>query len=174
MIEESNLEREPAAPSSLDEVLRDAVTATLDSLGICTLAQHAQVSRWSTWPDPVAFIGCKGENDGSMAVGTSWSFLRKTDPSSSTCEEDLLDWSRELANLLLGGLKTALLRRGIKTRMGLPVTVSGRDVVAATNAERTSLSFDTSGGVVVVSLDLSVSASAQPEVDAFADEMTFF
>jgi len=40
----------------------------------------------------------------------------------------LADWSRELANLLAGSLKTALLRQGIIIELGLPASLLGSEV----------------------------------------------
>lgn len=79
------------------------------------------------WSDPVALIGFAGPHAaGSLAIATPLALLRATHPSSKDAsEDDLLDWSREMANLFLGSFKLELVRRGVSIEMGLPTTVLG-------------------------------------------------
>lgn len=52
--------------------------------------------------------------------------LQASHPSRSSATEDLADWAAELANLVLGKLKTRLQSSGVVIQLGLPTTFTTR------------------------------------------------
>jgi CheY-specific phosphatase CheX len=79
------------------------------------------------WLDPIAVIGFGGESlRGSVSFEVPWRVLQASHPSRSSATEDLADWASELANLVLGKLKTRLRSMGVVIQLGLPTTFTTR------------------------------------------------
>lgn len=116
----------------------ESVRAFVTSLDQELTSVETRETRSMVGPHPVALIGFAGDRAaGVLALGTPWTFLRKTHPMGAAAAEDgLLDWSRELANLMLGGLKWAMLERGVRIDMGLPSTVLGEPVEVRSASSR--------------------------------------
>ena len=71
--------------------------------------------------DPGAVIGFAGSQAaGTLSLRVPWRVLHSTYPCALGSEEDLLDWLREISNLVLGGIKQAFLERGIVFEIGCP------------------------------------------------------
>ena len=119
----------PKDPLDLAAILRLSTVATLETRGVMATFAGRVAADWSSWRDPIAFVGFGGDRvRGALTVGAPWDFLRTTDPGCGTSHDDLLDWSRELANLLLVSIKAALLPRDVRMPLGLPVSNSGSAV----------------------------------------------
>lgn len=82
-----------------------------------------------SWYHPVAIIGFAGKSiAGTLCLATPWELLRRSNPSNDPLGDgDLLDWSRELSNLLLGSIKLSLLDRDLPVEMGIPTSVLSAD-----------------------------------------------
>jgi hypothetical protein len=60
-----------------------------------------------------------------------WELLRATHPEQAPDDAQLVDWSRELANLVLGAVKARLLERGFLLQMGTPTSPRSAAEIAA-------------------------------------------
>jgi CheY-specific phosphatase CheX len=90
----------------------------------------------------VAVIGLAGmEMRGSLVVGTTPNLLVLTHPltkdRSKLDEDQLRDWSGELANQLIGRIKIRLLAHGITISLGTPTTMSGRELTLGSALKNT-------------------------------------
>lgn len=65
---------------------------------------------------------------GSVLVSAPWSLIAAICPTGTEDAEELVDWSRELANLLAGFFKSALLPYGLTLSIGLPTSVVSLDM----------------------------------------------
>jgi chemotaxis protein CheX len=78
----------------------------------------------------LSVIGFGGDHlRGSLVVAASNGVIRATHPAAgqdgaALSDDELRDWAGELANQLLGRIKTKLLARGIVIQMSTPTTIS--------------------------------------------------
>lgn len=126
-----------------DDALRSALAALVratgvelfHSLGLALRHDGTFDPRGPVWADPVSFVGFGGSSmAGALIVSAPWPLMATTSPSAERRPEVLADWSRELANLLLGGLKMSLVRRGLSVQIGLPTSVVSSDLRISTSA----------------------------------------
>ncbi len=83
---------------------------------------------------PAALLGFAGPQvAGTVSLFLDWLALQRTHPKPAAEPSELLDWLRELSNLLVGKVKVDLSRRGVAINMGLPTSIVGQ-----------ALGFDTS------------------------------
>jgi CheY-specific phosphatase CheX len=92
-----------------------------------TLSEGEPCDPVGDWLDPIAVIGFGGETlRGSVSFEVPWRVLQASHPSRSSATEDLVDWVGEIANLVLGKLKTKLRGQGVSIQLGLPTTFTTR------------------------------------------------
>lgn len=74
-------------------------------------------------------------------------------------DASLADWSGELANQLLGRLKTKLLHYQVTINMGLPVVVAGGEITLVTMPRQITRHYSFSSGLgnVLIRLDMELS-----------------
>lgn len=76
------------------------------------------------WRDPVSILGFVSDDmAGSVIVSAPWPLIGSMCPTGTDDTEALVDWSRELANLLAGSFKSTLLSYGVTLEIGLPTSV---------------------------------------------------
>lgn len=142
----------------LAELVRSAGTELFASLDLPLVHDGAFDPSRPIWSDPVSFLGFGGEKmAGSLVVSAPWPLMAKTSPVGEHQPEVLADWSRELANMMLGGLKIALLRRGLHVQIGLPTSVVSTDLRIST-ASRSAIGerFRLGRHALLVALDCVV------------------
>ena len=161
----------------LREIMCGSVSQVFTGFGLEAVEIEDPDPACTSWYHPVAIVGFAGKSiAGTVCVATPWDFLRKTYPADAPTEGDLLDWSRELSNLLLGALKASLLTRRITVEMGIPASVISADFRMQVSAGTpllqlfrcdatpfpTLLSAELAEGV-----DLSVAPEPKPAADMF-------
>jgi hypothetical protein len=84
------------------------------------------------WQRPLSILPFTGvELAGSLLLAAPFELMGETTPSGEQDHDALADWSRELANLLAGSLRTSLLRQGIIIELGIPASLLGSEVRVA-------------------------------------------
>lgn len=112
--------------TQLNDAVIHSTTEVLASHGISADYESGQGASETAWADTLAIIGLGGQKlRGSVVLSVPASLLARSHPTRGSTPEDLADWLAELANLLLGRIKTQLLGRGISIQLGTPVTISG-------------------------------------------------
>lgn len=105
-----------------DAVVAAAKTVFAD-IGVSAVQVEESQAVDSVATDPAASIGFAGsEAAGTLSLLIPWRVLEGTYPCPQGSRDDLLDWLRELSNLLLGGIKAAFLERGIRFEIGCPTS----------------------------------------------------
>jgi hypothetical protein len=114
---------------AMSELLAESVCEVFASSGVEVTRDSGPDDAGVSWYHPVAIIGFAGKNiAGTLCLATPWELLRSSNPSNEALVDgDLLDWSRELSNLLLGSIKLALLDRDLPVEMGIPTSVLSAD-----------------------------------------------
>jgi hypothetical protein len=106
--------------ASLEEILADSCRKLFSAYGIDITTGGAPDS-----PQPllgrIHFVG--REMSGNLTIGLDREQLEKTLPVKTDRQVDLEDWVRELANQLMGLVKTRLQNRGVNLMLSLPLTV---------------------------------------------------
>ncbi len=121
----------------LSDMLRAAVTELFASLGVSLQYEGPFDPSRAVWPDPVALVGFAGEHmAGSLVLSAPWPMMAITNPVGDHGPEALADWSRELSNMTLGGVKLALLERGVHVSIGLPTSLVSTDLRIETTSRR--------------------------------------
>ncbi len=121
--------------AQLAAMLRDTGLDLLGSLGVPVQDDAPFDPGQAVWSDPVSLVGFAGNSlAGTMIVSAPWPLMARTSPIADHRPEGLADWSRELSNMMLGGLKIALLRRGLELQMGLPASVVSSDMRIKTSS----------------------------------------
>ncbi len=141
-------------------MLRDAGLALLESLGIDAQDDGPFDPAQALWSDPVSLVGFAGSAiAGTLIVSAPWPLMARTTPIDDHRPESLADWSRELSNMMLGGLKAALMGRGLDLQMGLPASVVSSDMrITTTSHNPIGNRFDCGGQGLLVALDWMISA----------------
>lgn len=108
----------------IDEAAGSATERVLASLAIPIGRRHSFDPRTQQWRDPVSILGFVSDDmAGSVIVSAPWPLMGSLCPTRTDDTEDLVDWSRELSNLLAGAFKSALLPYGVTLQIGLPTSV---------------------------------------------------
>jgi CheY-specific phosphatase CheX len=125
----------------------------------------------------LAIIGFGGAEDapslrGSLILSANHGLLERSCPAPRVAgqvgcsAETLQDWIGELANQLLGRLKSRLLAHGVTIQLGTPTTVSGLELrvrSCAADRQATPLWFVAGDDWLVVRLDALASPNAKLE-----------
>ncbi len=154
----------PAQRNALTPILSRSLSDLCAHLGREAAEIRSLESSRVRWTAPIALIGFAGPAMvGSLAVGTPFDLLRATHPIPGPSEDDLLDWSREIANLLLGSFKLELMRRGVEIQMGLPTSAIA-EAVELRCASGTGITINTevTSGTTI---QLFTDAALAPDVD---------
>jgi hypothetical protein len=98
------------------------------------------------------FIGFFGPTlRGTLTIFAPTSFMRATYPlraaDGTVGDLQLLDWSSEIANQLLGRLKNKLVGRGMELEMSLPKTLLAAGVFVATGGPKSVCALTFTNGV---------------------------
>ncbi len=106
------------------DILADATVELFASIGLPVVltgqVSHRAVSRSESF----AIIGLTGHLRGSLILSMPAGFLMGSHPVRSRNPEDLCDWLAELANLLLGRVKSKLLVHGVSIELSTPMAIS--------------------------------------------------
>jgi CheY-specific phosphatase CheX len=112
--------------SRLNDIVIAAVDEVLSSAGIATAYAGSEVCGASRWSELIAIIGLGGDKlCGSVVLSVPLALLARSHPARAAGRDDLADWLGELANLLLGQIKSRLLAREVSIVMSTPLTLSG-------------------------------------------------
>jgi CheY-specific phosphatase CheX len=167
-------ERPPDGESLTREPLDDGVRLELaDMLSRCgksLLETHGVDAERAETPDVashgavLAFIGFFGDGlRGTLVVDACRALLARSYPACGHApdDDDLIDWSGELANLLLGRLKSELLGCGVAIRVGTPAVVSGEAMAALDSLHpvgRVTCRFEAQGAWMRARLEVTAEA----------------
>jgi hypothetical protein len=106
--------------ASLEEILADSCRRLFSAYGVDITTGGAPDT-----PQPllgrIHFVG--RDMSGTLTIGLDREQLKKSLPIKTDRQADLEDWVRELANQLMGLVKTRLQHRGIDVMLSLPLTV---------------------------------------------------
>jgi hypothetical protein len=106
--------------ASLEEILAESCRKLFTAYGVDITTGGAPDA-----PQPllgrIHFVG--RDMSGTLTIGLDREQLKKTLPIKTDRQVDLEDWVRELANQLMGLVKTRLQHRGINVMLSLPLTV---------------------------------------------------
>ena len=103
------------------------VTATVelfDSLALPISYRGPVSHRAVRWSESLSIIGLTGHLRGALILSIPAELVSRCHPARSSAPEDLADWLSELANLLLGQVKSKLLVHGVSIELSLPLTIS--------------------------------------------------
>jgi hypothetical protein len=104
----------------LEGILADSCRKLFSAYGIDITTGGAPES-----PQPllgrIHFVG--RDMSGNLTIGLDREQLKKSLPVKTDRQADLEDWVRELANQLMGLVKTRLQARGVNVMLSLPLTV---------------------------------------------------
>jgi hypothetical protein len=121
---------------ALTQLMRSASERLFETLSMPVTYSGEFPVREKRWDQPVSILPFTGQQvAGSLLLAAPVALMVQTTPSGEHTLEDVADWSRELANLLAGSLKTALMQQGIIIELGIPASVVGGDVRIALPAE---------------------------------------
>lgn len=158
--------------STIDAVLLvetlalDAATSLFDAYGV-KLEPDTSVALGRTLAAPlVSIIGFSSTAlSGSLILALPRAVAERTLPVPGA---SLADWSCELANQLLGRLKSRLTKHGVIINMGLPVVMSGTDLTLFATARQSTRHYSLSSalGSVLIRLDLEISETLRIELAA--------
>jgi hypothetical protein len=104
----------------LEDILADSCRKLFSAYGIDITTGGAPES-----PQPLlGRIHVVGRDmSGNLTIGLDREQLKKSLPVKTDRQADLEDWVRELANQLMGLVKTRLQARGVNVMLSLPLTV---------------------------------------------------
>ena len=157
----------PENRTALTQVMRGAAERLFSSLDPCPSYTGTFPVGETRWRDPLSALPFTGrEVAGTLLFAAPMEFLSRTTPTGDQEVEDLLDWSREVANLLVGSLKTGLLKQGIVIELGIPTSFVGDNVrVALPNEAAVGLLFESGDHEVRVVLDAYVEHDVRIRTD---------
>jgi CheY-specific phosphatase CheX len=156
---------------TLGQAVLESTSAVLADAGIVA-SEAAPCEPAGDWRYPMAVIGFGGETvRGSISFELPWSVLSASHPFRSTVTEDLVDWAGELANLVLGNLKTRLRGKSVAIQPGLPMTfTTGAAESGLTRAPQLQYRVAASEGAIFVRFSaeidgaFEISPSTEPEL----------
>jgi hypothetical protein len=114
----TDLGEDPQA--SLEEILAESCRKLFSAYGIDISTGGASESAQPLL-GRIHFVG--REMSGNLTIGIDRDQLKKSLPVKTDRQADLEDWIRELANQLMGLVKTRLQHRGVNVMLSLPLTV---------------------------------------------------
>jgi CheY-specific phosphatase CheX len=124
----------------INGMLVECATALLEAFGTTSRYDPTGESKHPAQEGMLAIIGFGGTGEalrGSLVVGANRGLLRRSCPVADEGSDDRLqDWLGELANQLLGRLKSRLLAHGIVIQLGTPTTVSGLELRVRCSGDR--------------------------------------
>jgi CheY-specific phosphatase CheX len=153
----------PSAVSLVDGLAADATSALFEAYGLKMERDGPLASREMLARPLVSVIGFSSELlSGSLVLALPLAVAQGTLPVP---EASLADWSGELANQLLGRLKSKLLQYQVSINMGLPVVVSGDGITLVTTPRQVTrhYSFSSDLGNVLIRLDMELSPNLKLE-----------
>lgn len=132
----------------LNDTIPAALAAILKDSGVDLALMNGKAHY-----DMVAVIGFSGDGfGGSLGFAAEHSFVNAAFGDSDTPMSD--SWLGEIANLLLGRLKNALLAYGIEYRLAIPMVLHGLQLrVRADEGKLTQFQFKAEAGHVCVWVD---------------------
>ncbi|MDB4929182.1 MAG: hypothetical protein JWM10_1666 [Myxococcaceae bacterium] len=156
--------------SRLNDMVIAAVGEVMSSAGVATEYAGSMVHGESSWAELIAIIGLGGDKlRGSVVLSVPLALLERSHPARATARDDLADWLGELANLLLGQLKSRLLARDVSIVMSTPLTLSGTALrFHRFKAQPVTHTFRADGSEVLVMFEAEGEESAQLAVEADA------
>jgi CheY-specific phosphatase CheX len=181
---------DPSDWNRINGMLVDCAIALLHAFGTSARYDPAGEDKHPAEDGMLAIIGFAGEKlRGSLVLSANPGLLEGSCPArtvgrtDATHGEILQDWIGELANQLLGRLKSRLLAHGVAIQLGTPTTVSGLELrVRSCGGERpaTPLWLHAGGDWLVVRLDAvaapetKLSTSPDPSSAAAEGEILLF
>lgn len=161
--------------AELSMLARQAVTGLLGELGRPIVHLEEVDPARELWPSPIAVIGFHGDRiSGSLMVSAASQLLAATHPAPTGEEDELADWSCELANLTLGALKARLCARGVSFAIGLPTSIGVGGLRVTTSCPR-PIGHRFAGGTwpLMIALDVAVSPDLRlvPPAPTPADDL---
>jgi CheY-specific phosphatase CheX len=131
-----------------DEIVSASTGELFGSLGL-----SVSRAQRSAPLDCVAVIGFTGSGiRGSLGLGMATALRRELAPDGS----DMEDWHAEVANQLLGRLKSKLLRYGAPIDMALPMVLRGVRLELAARDELVTYPFEHAAGCCAAWLDVTI------------------
>lgn len=109
------------AKVSLQAILSAACEQLFTSYGIDVAANLTSAASSDNVVGRIHFAGQR--MTGNLTIGLDRSQLRSSLPFRTNTESELEDWARELANQLMGLVKTELSQYGVHVLLSLPLTV---------------------------------------------------
>lgn len=126
-----------ANAAALTHVMRKAAERMFAALDLNVTYEGSFSIREARWADPVSILPFTGQKiAGSLLLAAPVRLMEATTPSGEQELGALIDWSRELANLLVGSLKWALLQQGVAIDLGVPASILGPDLRFAPPGDR--------------------------------------
>ncbi len=167
----------------INGLLVESATALMEAFGTAVRYDPAGEAKHPPEDGMLAIVGFGGRSmRGNLVVSANRALLDRSFPApnaggaSAPCRqeaarstEQLQDWLGELANQLLGRLKSRLLAHGIAIQLGTPTTVSGLDLRVRTglgDRQATPLWLLSGSDWLVVRLDAIASQAAALRVSA--------
>jgi hypothetical protein len=106
--------------ASLQEILADSCRKLFSAYGI-DIASESAPDTGSPLLGRIHFVG--KDMSGTLTIGLDREQLKRSLPIKTDRQADLEDWVRELANQLMGLVKTRLQHHGVNVILSLPLTV---------------------------------------------------
>jgi hypothetical protein len=106
--------------ASLEEILAESCRKLFSAYGI-DISTGATPESAQPLLGRIHFVG--RDMSGNLTIGIDREQLKKSLPIKTDRQADLEDWIRELANQLMGLVKTRLQHRGVNVMLSLPLTV---------------------------------------------------
>jgi chemotaxis protein CheX len=118
---------DPADWQKVNEMVVDAAASLFEACGVKLEYLGVATAEDPPFDTTLSVIGYAGEHmRGSVLLSAPDTVLRATHPmGSSAGDDDLLDWSGELTNQLLGRIKNKVRKAGILIQMSTPMILSG-------------------------------------------------
>lgn len=153
------------------EVLSASVTEFFASYGVaCGVANDVPETVDGSGVEIGSVIGFKGRNvRGAFAFVAPLDFIAELLPvprERDRQDQQLRDWSAEIANQLVGRLKNKLSLRSVDFDVGSPVCFTGRSIrlVFLPDAEGVSMGFRSGSTAVRIHLDCSIDTGCADNV----------
>lgn len=152
--------------AALVQVMRQAAERLFASMSLSASYAGSFSMNDMVWSDPVAILPFTGADvAGSLILTAPVELISALSPSGEQDLDALIDWSRELANLLVGSLKNTLLSQGIRIELGIPTSVIGEAVrVGAPRESALGLLFEHRGQLLTHSLHLALDVYVSEDV----------
>lgn len=110
----------------LNDMVITAATTVLTDAGVDARYRGTEAHSEAVWDQTISIIGLGGDKlRGSIVLSVPATLLASSHPTRGTSADDLADWLSELANLLLGQVKSRLVTRGVVIEMSTPITLTG-------------------------------------------------